>query len=151
MVNKGDRPLSVLHVQPVRLVEELTKAWTVYSACNAGKCLPKKEVEYELRPMESPHPKAQKASPPRQLEAKIFIIACTWGGALGKIILVLLCMPSLERRSCITIGTQKPKFRILFCLSVPHSLASTFHFPSAQCRSERENIHVFKMIELLDV
>ena len=99
MVDKGDRPLSVLHVQPVRLVEELTKAWTVYSACNAGNCLPKKEVEYELRPMESPHPKAQKASPPRQLEAKIFIIACTWGGALGKIILVLFCMPSLAKKN----------------------------------------------------
>ena len=99
MVNKGDRPLSVLHVQPVRLVEELTKAWrTVKSPCKAGKCVPKKEVEYELRPMESPHPKAQKASPPRQFEAKIFIIACTWGGALGKIILVLLCMPDLEKK-----------------------------------------------------
>ena len=29
VVDKGDRPLSVLHVQPVRLVEELAKAWTV--------------------------------------------------------------------------------------------------------------------------
>ena len=48
--------------------------------------------------MESPHPKAQKASPPRQFEAKIFIIACTWRSAFGKIILVLLCMPDLAKK-----------------------------------------------------
>ena len=28
--------------------------------------------------MERPHPKAQKASPPRQFDARFFIIPCTW-------------------------------------------------------------------------